>query len=616
MDKKSRKIIAAVVAGLMLVMSFAEVPAVFAAGETGEELEVVDELNGEKAPEEVIDPEAEGEPEVIEGEPEEEPEGEPEEQPEEEPDEQTVEEPEQEEEETDLELDEEPVDPLQYPNGEGQSLKIGETELYPRLYADSLNEKYYENYAGNIKLKVDVRWSEVFAGSLDEEQETRATAAYQALADNGWEFKYTIMTTAGDVVQDEITYDQIKHGAGVDLTVEKGKAYYLKITGTNAEVAEPVTSTTLGRTIFFIFPKKPTKLKATCATGCNTMKVTCAKLTTKTAKVAGMGTTTVVENGYAVYEGKSAKTPSKHVQATTLKYLDKKLTGPKSYTYFVRGACRVKTGGLNIWVVGPASSKVTGKVKGYIMNTSIRPIKWKYKLKSTATVYSNKACTSGNGSISKGTTVYVLAKYPKKIPQKAHPSKYQVELRKDGKVVKKGWVKYGPIKEAYGEVAYKNKHAYDYSKEAKESFVNRRKYSSSTKYLCWVNTYTQRVNIFKGKKGKWKLYKSFRVTSGRFYHLTALSRNQTIHKRMAKRTRHFVIGPHTFSPRTYYMKYLSFFSKGNSFHTHCWHTGSNKQMNHVKGNLQPGTKGCMRMSVADAKWIYTKIPMRTRVVTY
>ena len=67
-----RKIIAAVVAGLMLVMSFAEVPAVFAAGETGDEPEVVDELNGEKAPEEVIDPETEGEPEVIEGEPEEE----------------------------------------------------------------------------------------------------------------------------------------------------------------------------------------------------------------------------------------------------------------------------------------------------------------------------------------------------------------------------------------------------------------------------------------------------------------------------------------------------------------------------------------------------------------
>ena len=603
MDKKSRKIIAAIVAGLMLVMSFAEVPAVFAA-ENDEELQVETELENEQENDEA--PVAEiGEQE--------EPEIDPEVMTEDEEDQETPD-----GDASDITLDEGeepapeeeqdvpgPVDPSDYPNGD--PLVIGDTTIFPRLYIrESLNDKYYDNYNGNIKVLLDVRWFEGLNTS------DRVEDKYNALVEQGWQFKYSLVTIDGTVVADGLTYDEIGgiDSEGVILNVAKGKQYYIWVTATHepAKEGDPPQvehASSLKRTIKFTFPGKPKSVKATCAKGSNTMKIT-YKAPSKD-----------VEYDYCVYRGKSSKTPlgwTKNSHA--LKWSDKNLAGPKSYYYFVRTMFKVSTGGNHIWVVGSKSSTVKGKVKGYFINGSVRPIAWKAKVNYDATIYSSSSCSSSIGSVSKGTKVYVLAKSPKKIPQAAHPSKFQIEVRKNGKVVKKGWVKYGPVKKVTAEVAYKSRHAYDYSKETKERFVNKKKYSSSTKYLCWVNTYTQRVNIFKGKKGKWKLYKSYRVTSGTFYHLTTLSKNQKIHRRMGVRTRHFVAGVHKLSPSTYYMKWLSFFTKGNSFHSHCWRTGSNRQINHVKGNLQPGTKGCMRMSVANAKWIYNNIPMRTRVVTY
>lgn len=46
-----------------------------------------------------------------------------------------------------------------------------------------------------------------------------------------------------------------------------------------------------------------------------------------------------------------------------------------------------------------------------------------------------------------------------------------------------------------------------YTKEEAEAFVNDLGVKSNTKHLIWVNQYTQRLYVFKGKKGKWKLIK-------------------------------------------------------------------------------------------------------------
>ena len=46
-----------------------------------------------------------------------------------------------------------------------------------------------------------------------------------------------------------------------------------------------------------------------------------------------------------------------------------------------------------------------------------------------------------------------------------------------------------------------------YTKEEAEDFVNTLGVRSNTKHLIWVNQYTQRLYVFKGKKGNWKLIK-------------------------------------------------------------------------------------------------------------
>lgn len=61
---------------------------------------------------------------------------------------------------------------------------------------------------------------------------------------------------------------------------------------------------------------------------------------------------------------------------------------------------------------------------------------------------------------------------------------------------------------------------YDYQIDKKvdqktaEVFVNDRGFKSKRKYLFWSNQGTQYEYIFKGTKGKWKLYKVFRISSG------------------------------------------------------------------------------------------------------
>ena len=62
---------------------------------------------------------------------------------------------------------------------------------------------------------------------------------------------------------------------------------------------------------------------------------------------------------------------------------------------------------------------------------------------------------------------------------------------------------------------------------------------------------------------------------------------------------------------------MNAFQGGNAFHTVCWlYPGKGKQVNFIKANLQPGTKGCLRMHTPDAIWIYNNIPLETRVVIY
>ncbi len=140
-----------------------------------------------------------------------------------------------------------------------------------------------------------------------------------------------------------------------------------------------------------------------------------------------------------------------------------------------------------------------------------------------------------------------------------------------------------------------------YSKEVKTAFVNYKGYSSSTKYLIWISHYTQQVSIFTGKKGNWKLIRTFLCATG-----TA--------------QRHSPRGVFKISYKEkgwYYTStkvlYVTHYSGRNSFHTRpLWNSGAVQDATIGK----PASHGCVRCYNSDAKYVYDKMPKGTTVVSY
>ena len=132
----------------------------------------------------------------------------------------------------------------------------------------------------------------------------------------------------------------------------------------------------------------------------------------------------------------------------------------------------------------------------------------------------------------------------------------------------------------------------DYTTEVKENFVNKKGYSSKTKYLLFISHYTQRVYLFKGSKGKWDLQKTYRCATGKAS--TKTPRGVFKITKKAKRT-----------PAG--SKYVSYFKSWNAFHARPF--GSTTMG-------KPASNGCIRLYDKDAIYIYKKIPKRTTVVSY
>lgn len=135
----------------------------------------------------------------------------------------------------------------------------------------------------------------------------------------------------------------------------------------------------------------------------------------------------------------------------------------------------------------------------------------------------------------------------------------------------------------------------DYSKAKKLIFINKEhKLASRTKYLIWTSLDRQKVNVFYGKKGKWKLIKVFPCSSGGIY------------------------GPTV--PGWYYKvdwkkelydglyNYVEFY--GSGFHEWPGIVDQEKLGQHT------ASYGCVRLTKEDAQWLYDTIPIGTRVVIY
>lgn len=550
-EKGSRRFVSAVLLVVMLVTSFASVPSVFAE-EAGENNETAQEEVLEAQDTAAVDAEAEAE---------------------------TVPEDDKTEQEETAALQ----DGAGGEHAQNLALDVNAEDLKLTMEAEMLTKKLYNKVSGKLEIRFTAAWND--------------TAKVKDMKSNGWVFTYSLTDQDGNKLK---TVKSIKKG--VSYAVSRKKEYKIIAVvkkNNKAHQNSPYQSNVIGP---FKFPDKPKDLEAKCPSTNN-------DVTLKWDKVKGA-------RGYYIYRSKSSKKPVKPIAfVEETSYKDTNRSGKKTYRYYVQAAFpKHKTHGFS-YTSASARSKVAKVTVNQFITQDIRTIKWYKELTGgPATLYDKATGNASHGKLKSGARVEVLKKYPKRIPRGGRATRIYVQWT-DGKKVKKGWISYpkhvkGRVR---AQVAYRNGKAIDWPKVKKERYVNSKGYTSKTKYLIWVSMYTQRANVFKGKKGHWKLVKSFRVVSGEFLWWTKRGSNYKIWKHAPRRIRYFV-GSTT---RKYWYHHLSHFQGSNAFHTVCWvYPGKSKQVNFIKENLQPGTKGCLRMYTPDAVWIYDNVPLETRVVLY
>lgn len=151
---------------------------------------------------------------------------------------------------------------------------------------------------------------------------------------------------------------------------------------------------------------------------------------------------------------------------------------------------------------------------------------------------------------------------------------------------------------------YTSSYNIDYETFEKEIFVNHKKYSSKSKYLVWISKATQKVNIFTGSQGNWKLDRTFRCATG----APATPTPSGVTYITGKQPGWYL--------KNYTCRYIVRFYPGTgyAFHTRLYYPNSNKLKAPSMGF--PVSAGCIRMMDPDIKWIYDEVPVGTTVVVY
>lgn len=247
-------------------------------------------------------------------------------------------------------------------------------------------------------------------------------------------------------------------------------------------------------------------------------------------------------------------------------------------------------------VYAATANKVYADTAAYAVTDRIRTNHdWYAKAKKNITVYKKSKGSSKLTTMKKGQEALAIGKYPKKVKGWNVPKRVQVRLS-NGKV---GWVSWGSVSMV---AKVKSHDEYDYSKAAKEKFV--KNYSSKTGTLIWVSRYTQHCYIFKGKKGNWKLYKTYKCTTANFYQPTYGGvKAITGHKYKVTKVHK--------NGRKYYFRYSTSYHGSGTMHTRCKWTSNNKWRNSIK--VTPSTKGCVRLPDDAAMYIY-KLGKGTAVI--
>lgn len=294
---------------------------------------------------------------------------------------------------------------------------------------------------------------------------------------------------------------------------------------------------------------------------------------------------TNVYDKYFLYRG-SKKIAN--ITSYSKSYTNKNVPGG-TYTYSIRAYYT----GTNIYAefFSPSitvHSTITAAVKSNIT--------WSAVTKAEAKLYKNSTDSGYYSTIPKGTKLSTTGKqYPTEM-EFVYSEPKRIQVKYNGKT---GWVKWSQIKTKYGI-----NNSNDYSVSKKEAFVNGKDISSSSSYMIWVSRYTQRVNVFKGKNGSWKLLKVYNTNTGKFQRQT--------------KGGFFKIKSHTpkvyrisEDGRPYYFEYSSAFGGSGTFHNITRWVANDQRSASIK--RVPITGGCVRLFDDAAKFIYDTVPLQSKV---
>ena len=220
--------------------------------------------------------------------------------------------------------------------------------------------------------------------------------------------------------------------------------------------------------------------------------------------------------------------------------------------------------------------------------SKVQPIYIPAKITRDTAVYSNKALTNVSGYVSTGMS----ATYYDHDEERAAYIKLS-----NGNYA---WIPYGAISVGTGNYSKSG----DYTNDEKEAFINAAGFSSTTSYLIWVNTLHQKVNIFIGEKGNWKLYKTCTCATGANKTPTPLG----IYKYCARDTA-WIKPDYQVRP----ILYIDI-GRGLAFHSRLYSPDGSVLIDGTMG--RPVSHGCIRMMDDDIRWMELYMTFGTTVVVY
>jgi hypothetical protein len=225
-------------------------------------------------------------------------------------------------------------------------------------------------------------------------------------------------------------------------------------------------------------------------------------------------------------------------------------------------------------------------IAAYTALNTVTTIEVAATVKYDTTLYSGYGLSSVIGTVAKGT-VGIYDNYYSTVAG-------HIQLP-DGR---SGWVRFDAL-----DISDENYVQYtDYSTYTKEGFVNGMGYSSTTAMLVWISLKTQKVNVFYGSQGNWKLYTTFSVCTG-------------------KNSTPTIAGVFSYKYKddiwdfgSYYVKPALIFNGGHAFHSRTYVKATGELLDATIGT--PTSHGCIRMYDSDVQWLDQYMKVGTTVVVY